>query len=194
MSIKNVLRTMGSVFVVLPEQPPDPSQPGKSDGNSVPQLISPNLVSSRPAAAAPGTVDLAEIYRQAGLPAVPLSAERIRDMLARSPADLSAATKRQMMLEMLNTLGTPVGATIDSIIADATSKISALNNHIATAKADADRLIADAQSEIANLKKEIEEKRQEADRARREQEDTDRECRAEVKRLNDVLDFLRFPR
>jgi len=187
MSIRNILRGAASVFVELP---PDPSK-GSSDPYSPGVGVNPLPVPFQPNGPTDSAFDFEKIYRQAGIVGVPLKAEQIRGMLSRLPRNLPQETKRQMMREMLTTLGKPAGATIDSIVADASAKISALNTSAVDANKNAQKFVASAQSDIEDLHRQIAQKRQAIEASKHELTELERQCRAECERLGEVLEFFR---
>jgi hypothetical protein len=187
MSIRNILRGAASVFVELPPDlskgSSDPYSPGVG-GNALP-------VPSQPNGPTDSAFDFEKIYRQAGIVGAPLKAEQIRGMLSRLPRTLPQETKREMMREMLTTLGKPAGATIDSIVADAAAKISALNTCVVDANKNAENLAAATQSDIEDLNRQIAQKRHAIETSKRDLTELERQCLAERQRLGEVLEFFR---
>ena len=174
MSIRNILRGAASVFVELP---PDPSK-GSLDPYSSGSRANPLPASTPPDGSVASAFDFEKIYRQAGIVAVPLKAEQIRGMLSRLPRNLPQETKRQMMREMLTTLGKPAGATIDSIVADASDKISALNTAVVDANKNAENLVAATQLDIEDLHRQIAQKQQAIEASKRQLTELERQCLA----------------
>lgn len=181
MSIKNAMRRAARIFVELPDD--SAAAPSAAAG---PMSFGVSAPTPQPAS----PVDFQDIYRQAGISEAPLPAERIHDMLASLPANLDSETKRQLIGQMLTTLGKPEGATLQSIAADASTKIQALSAHLEKAQNEAAAWRVSAQSEIDNLEAQIEDKRKAIEASEQEQVDLAQQCRAESKRLNDVLEFF----
>ncbi len=81
---------------------------------------------SPPVMTADGATDFSAIYRQANLPAAPFTAEQMLEMLASLPQELPLDTKRQTVKVTLGAMGKAIGATPETIVADASRKLAAL--------------------------------------------------------------------
>lgn len=115
-----------------------------------------------PMVGANGDVNFEPIYQEAGLPAVPLTAEGFLEMV-KEFGEIPVAAQRTMVGTMLNTMAknTP-GVSSASIANDALLKIQALSTYSEGVKkqlgafvADREKSIADAEARIAAEKKAI---------------------------------------
>ena len=70
------------------------------------------------------------IYQQAALPATPFPTEQMLDLLNSLPAELSLDTRRQTVKVTLNGMGKALGVTPQTVVADATRKLAALNAYV----------------------------------------------------------------
>jgi hypothetical protein len=188
MSIRNVMRNAARIFVEMPSDPSPTTPPPANPPTPAVTPVYPNSIAAATVPLPGIKIDFEDIYRQSGVIEPPLNAEKICDMLLRLPPNLPQDTKRQMMREMLTTLGKPAGATIESIVADASAKISALTKHIDDSKTQTG--VAAIQAEIAALQAQIAQKKQSLELSRREQAEVERQCGAECKRLSEVLNFF----
>jgi hypothetical protein len=137
-----------------------------------------------------GKADFGPIYRQSGLPPAPFTAEQMLEMLASLPPELPLDTKRQTVKVTLNAMGKTIGATPETIVADASRKLAALTaymDHLTKETADS---AAAAQQEITALQAQIEEKRRSIETAQQKQAQMRQLCDAESDRLDDVLEFF----
>jgi hypothetical protein len=154
----------------------------------------PNLEDIKVDAAKAGTghgpFNAAAIYSAAKLPPAPFAAEQMLDMLASLPAELPLDTKRQTVKVTLGALGKTMGATPETIVADASRKIAALAAYVEHLSKRTDGFVADGEREIATLQAQIEEKRKAIANARQELTRALQLCDAESDRLDDVLEFF----
>lgn len=176
-----------------------PSAPGNV--RTVEQIVraaeGPNLdevdvpASAAPPVATPdGKVDFGALYAQANLPAAPFTAEQTLDMLAGLPADLPLEVRRQTVKVTLGAMGKAIGATPETIVADASRKLAALaaySENVSRQTADA---VAAGELEIAALQSQIEQVRRSIEAARQKQTQVQALCDAETDRLDDVLEFF----
>jgi hypothetical protein len=142
---------------------------------------------------ADGLVDFARLYAQAGVPAVPFTAEQALDMLQNMPANVSEDARQQIIGVTLSALGRSVGGTPEAIVADAARKQAALQEF---RRARGDQLVeltGTAQARIAALEREIAESREVIARATRQYETLSGNCQAEEARLDGVVDFFSQP-
>lgn len=145
---------------------------------------------SRPLLNAEGTVEFQSVYQQAGVMASTFNAEQMLDMLSSLPADLPLAVKRQTVNVSLNALGKSIGASPETIVADASRKLAALSAYVERLSTKTAEQIASAELEIAALQSQIEEKRRNIAAAKEQLERVDRQCDAESDRLDDILEFF----
>ena len=110
-----------------------------------------------PSAAPDGTMDFSAIYRKAALPPSPFTAEQILDMIAALPQELPLATRRQTVNVTLNAMGKAIGATPETVVADASRKLAALSAYTDSVGTQTAGLLENAQRDIADLQQQIEE-------------------------------------
>lgn len=174
-----------------------PAGSGKAgDTKTAEQIVreadGPNLQDIKVDVAKAGAAPLnsAAIYSAAKLPPAPFAAEQMLDMLASLPAELPLDTKRQTVKVTLGALGKTVGATPETIVADASRKMAALAAYVEHLSKRTDGFVADGEREIAALQTQIEEKRKAISNARQELTRASQLCDAESERLDDVLEFF----
>ena len=131
-----------------------------------------------------------EIYQAAKLPASPFSAEQMLDMLGSLPKELPLETRRATVKVTLNALGKSLGATPETIVADASRKMAALsayNDHLARRTGE---FVSREEAAIVELQKQIEAKKQAIVEAKNAQSQALQTSKAESERLDDVLEFF----
>jgi hypothetical protein len=173
-------------------------EPKAGETKTVAQVVrdsaGPNLedikVDVAQAGAGGGPMNAAAIYAAAKLPPAPFAAEQMLDMLASLPAELPLDTKRQTVKVTLGALGKSMGATPETIVADASRKIAALAAYVEHLSKRTDGFVADGEREIAALQAQVEEKRKAIANARQELLRASQMCDAESDRLDDVLEFF----
>ena len=180
--------------------PPPPIKGQKAETKTVEQIVrdaaGPNLdeIKAAPAKAplvAPdGKVNLPAIYQHAGLPTTPFSAEQMLEMLSSLPAEVPLDTKRQMVKVTLGALGKSMGATPETIVADASRKLAALDAYIGHLTQQTDNFVSSAEADIEALQKQIEDKRRGIESARQKLTHLTQVCDNESQRLDDVLEFF----
>ena len=143
-----------------------------------------------PKAGPDGKVEFTAIYEQAGLPPVPFSAEQMLDMLNSLPLELPLDTKRQTVKVTLGSMGKSIGATPETIVADASRKLAALTAFMETLSRETAEFITTSELEIAALQAQIEEKRKAIQATQEKQAQARQMCDAESDRLDDVLEFF----
>ncbi len=218
MSLRNTLRKAAGLLVELPpeiqaaepatrssssdklwdeleaEAGKTPPQPGGT--KTVEQIVrdadGPNLdqIQVNPARLPAGNLDFQAIYQSASLPAAPFSAEQVVELMAELPAELPLETKRQTLKVSINAMGKAIGATPESIVADASRKLAALaayTDHLTSLTAE---YATAAEQKIAQLQAQIEATRAELAAAREKQARETAACAAESDRLDDVLEFF----
>lgn len=137
-----------------------------------------------------GSIDFPALYAHASLPASPFSAEQARDMLASLPENLPLDVKRQTVQVMVGSLGKAIGATPETIVADASRKLAALSSYADHTARQATDFVAAAEFEIEELRKQVEAKQQGILAAKERQGQIQALCAGEVDRLDDVLEFF----
>ncbi len=131
-----------------------------------------------------------EIYEAAKLPASPFTAEQMLEMLASLPTELPLDTRRATIKVTLGALGKSMGATPETIVADASRKMAALaayNDHLAKRTQE---FVAREEAAMLELQKQIEAKKQAIIEAKHAQSQALQMSRAESERLDDVLEFF----
>ncbi|PQV64164.1 hypothetical protein B1R32_1068 [Abditibacterium utsteinense] len=136
------------------------------------------------------TLDFSAIYRAANLAPNAFGAEQMLETLQSLPAELPLETRRATVRAMLSTLGKATGATPESVVADASRKLAALESfesYMARKTSDA---IAKNDAEIAELELQIDAKREAIQKIKGELLKVQTGCEAESDRLDDVLEFF----
>ncbi|BCM94337.1 hypothetical protein IAD21_06244 [Abditibacteriota bacterium] len=143
-----------------------------------------------PATDANTPLDFAAVYRAAKLPEENFGAEQMIEMLVSLPAELPLDTKRATVRAMLGTLGKTTGATPETLVADASRKLAALNSFAQFMEKKTTDSIAQNEQTIAELQAQIEEKRTAILNARNGLTRVMKDCELESDRLDDVLEFF----
>ena len=121
---------------------------------------------------------------------MPFSAEQMRDMLNSLPAELPLPMRRQTVKVTLGAMGKSLGATADTIVADASRKMAALASYAASLSQHTKAQVAEAEGEVAQLQAQIEAKRQAIASAQATLTEAVQRCNAESDHLDDVLEFF----
>lgn len=137
-----------------------------------------------------GSVDFSSVYGQAGIPAAAFTAEQTLEMIAGMPKELPLETKRQTVRVTLGALGKSIGATSETIVADASRKLAALSSYADSAAQRTAEFTSATEREIAGLQAQIDEKRRAIETARGNQATIQQACHLETDRLDDVLEFF----
>jgi hypothetical protein len=177
------------------------SSAGRGSTKTVEQIVKdaegPNLdeIETKASAVAPtpgtdGKLDFSAVYQQSGLPAVPFTAEQMLDMLNSLPLELPLDTKRQTVKVTLGSMGKTIGATPETIVADASRKLAALTAYMETLSKETAEFLTTTELEIAALQAQIEEKRKAIQATQERQAQARQMCDAESDRLDDVLEFF----
>jgi hypothetical protein len=185
------------------ELPPEARLPGDRGAKTVEQIVreaeGPDLdqvqVNEAQVAAAPslvtdGKVDFAAIYKAAGLTPAGFTAEQMLEMLASLPAELPLETRRATVKAMLGTIGKNMGATPETVVADASRKLAALNSFVQFMDRKTQDVVSAAEKEIAELEAQIDAKKTAIQKARGELAGVTHACETESDRLDDVLEFF----
>lgn len=142
------------------------------------------------AATAGQTLDFAAIYRAAKLPESQFGAEGMLEMLRSLPTELPLETRRATVGAMLGTLGKNMGATPQSIVADASRKLAALQSFNSFMEKKSGETIAQSETEIADLEAQIDARKTAIQNAKSELSRVTQQCESEADRLDDVLEFF----
>lgn len=135
-------------------------------------------------------LDFAALYTAANLPPAPFSAEQTLEMIAKLPANLPLDVKRQTMGVTLQAMGSAIGASAETIVADASRKLAALAAYTADVDKTTEAYLVAAEEAIQRLTEEIDQRRQAVLNAKEKQQNIQRICDAEADRLDDVLEFF----
>lgn len=137
-----------------------------------------------------GTVDFPAIYDKAGLPPAPFTAEQTLEMLSSLPANLPLEVKRQTVQVTIGAMGKSIGATPETIVADASRKLAALAAYVEDLNKHTTDFVAAAEFEIEGLLAQVEEKRKAILAAKEQQANISQVCDRETDRLDDILEFF----
>jgi hypothetical protein len=143
-----------------------------------------------PTANSEGKMDFTAIYHRAGLAPSPFTAEQTIDMIASLPAELPLETRRQTIRVTINAMGKAIGATPETVVADASTKLAALSAYAESVGQQTSGLLKNAEEDIAALQAQIEEKRNAMLEAQQLQAQVMTICQAEAHRLEEVLEFF----
>ena len=139
---------------------------------------------------ADGLVDFDALYRQAGVPAVPFTAEQALDMLHNMPPGVSDDSRQQIITVTLSALGKSVGGTPEAIVADATRKQAALQQFRQARGDQLVELTSAAEARVADLQREIAKSQAIVESAKHQYETLSQGCQTEEARLDTVVDFF----
>jgi len=137
-----------------------------------------------------GEVTPAAIYQMASLPPSPFSAEQMLEMLDSLPQELPLDTRRQTVKVTLGALGKSMGATPETVVADASRKMAALTAYVENLSKQSAVVASSAETEIAELQAQIEVRRQMVQSARQQVASATNMCEAESEKLDEVLEFF----
>ncbi len=164
-----------------------------ADGPDLDQIKA-GVAASSPQGASPTeagkALDAPAIYAAAKLPAAPFSAEQMLDMLASLPSELPLETRRQTVKVTLSALGKTMGASPETIVADASRKVAALAAYSEHLTKRTNEFSQNGEKEIEGLQAQIEAKRKALQDARHQLAQSTEKCRQEADRLDDVLEFF----
>jgi hypothetical protein len=210
MGVRDKLRKMAELVVVLPEASRssddfaalEPSnRQGKSNesvNQSSGQLTQADQsMTDKETAISDGVtstletkVDFGVIYQQAALPVTPFTAEQVIDILSSLPPELPLKARQQTVKATLNAVGKSVGATSETIVADASRKLEAITAYVNKVSEQTSGLVATEEKEIVAMQAQIEEKRKAIAEAQRRKTEATQICQAEAVRLRKVLEFF----
>ena len=216
MGLREAMRKAAGLLVELPPEPQEPEGdltaaemndlvagldqtapvPTKTVAQIVHETEGPNLeeIKASPTTPLPvtpeGTADFAVIYQGAGLPAAPFTAEQMLDMLSKLPTELPLDTKRQTVKVTLDSVGKTVGATPETIVADASRKLAALTAYVENLTSQTNEFVTRGEAEISALEAQIEARRKAIQEARHKLTQVTQMCDSESDRLDDVLEFF----
>jgi hypothetical protein len=178
MSFRDVLEK----FVVFDKKEADPSAE---------KALAPVAPSAGPPSTAPpsssterpdGDFDLSVIYRRAGIPVAPFTAEQALETLASLPKEFGAETLRQGLKDLLHAKS----VTPESVVEDAKRKLETVKS----LPGQFAEFITTSESDIARLQEQIDEKHKAIEQAQRQQHELDQKCQLETERLAKLLELL----
>ena len=137
-----------------------------------------------------GAVDFLAVYKAANLPSSTFSAEQTLKMIDGLPASLPLDVKRQSVGVMIQSMGGAIGASAETIVADASRKLAALAAYSSDIHKTTEDYAEKAQAEVARLTAEIERHRTTVLDAQNRATGVIRSCEAEADRLDDILEFF----
>ena len=137
-----------------------------------------------------GKLKVSVVYEAAGVSPTPFSAEQALELIQAMPADLPLEIRRQTVKATLSTIGKTLGATPQTIVADATRKAAALDAYLNAFGKKSEEFVGKVEGEIKTLEAQIAEKRKAIEVAKHRVEDLSKFCDREAERLDDVLEFF----
>lgn len=137
-----------------------------------------------------GTLDFSAIYAQAALPDPPFTAEQLIQMLSELPVAMPLEMKRQTVKVTISALGRHIGASPETIVADASRKLAALAAFVDESEHRTNEFVAATEAEISALLAQVEEKRRNVMASTQRLLAVQRSCDREADRLDDVLGFF----
>ena len=159
-------------------------------GPNLDQIKVPSEAAQQPLISAEGHVDFSAVYKKAGVGTPAYTAEQMLELLASLPKELPMETRRQTVKVTLNSLGKTLGASPETIVADATRKLAALDSFVDAVTRHTAEYITTAQVEIASLEAKIAERRKGIEAAQQRQGSATEQCVRESARLDDLLEFF----
>ena len=145
---------------------------------------------SQPVERPDGSVDFGAIYSSVGLPVAPFTAEKVLEILASLPAELPLEAKRATMKVTLGALGATLGVTPETVVADASRKLTALGSYAETFTQQAATYVEKAEAEIARMEADIVLRKEKIAAAKVRKQAMVQACDQEADRLDDVLEFF----
>ena len=137
-----------------------------------------------------GNVDVQAIYAGAKLPRVAFGAEQTRELLSKLPAGLSLDMQRQMVAATLTTMGATMGASAETIVADASRKLAALSAYVTDLQKVTSERVEYSQAEITALEARIEEQKAIVASTQQQLTTAQAQCEAEADKIDDILEFF----
>ncbi|MBB6050531.1 hypothetical protein [Armatimonas rosea] len=137
-----------------------------------------------------GKVDVQAIYAGAKLPAVTFGAEQTRELLSKLPPGLSLDMQRQMVAATLTTMGATMGASAETIVADASRKLAALAAYVTDLQKVTSERVSYAQAEIEALEARIAEQKSIIASTQQQLTTAQTQCEAEADKIDDILEFF----
>jgi hypothetical protein len=177
------------VSLATPPAPAAPPPPATPIVVAV-EAIKPPPPPEPPTLAENKTLDFQAIYKFSRLPETAFTAEQTLAMLEQLPHAMPLEMKRQTVQVTLGALGTAIGATQVSIVADADKKRTTLQQYADAQGKKTDATVAEAENQIAELQRQIARKESEIATAKDKQACIRNLCDTESARLESVLSFF----
>ena len=139
-----------------------------------------------------GAPHFAPIYTRAGLPPVSYSAEQMLEMLTSLPAELALATRRQTVIARAEKAygGAALGASPETIVADASRKLAALAAYDDCTTRRGDEHMRICRQEIQSFEAQIADRRQSIEAEQTRQARITQACTDQAGQLHQVLEFF----
>lgn len=137
-----------------------------------------------------GAVQFGVIYALAKLPTAPFTAENVLEVLASLPAELPIEAQRTTVKVTLGAMAKTSGASMESVVADASRKLAALTSYAESFAKQAEDYAKLSEQEIARLEEQIATRRKAVEDAKSRAAAVVAACTAESDRLDDVLEFF----
>lgn len=184
-------------FPAAPSEPAPTPKVTKSIEQIAREQPGPNLdeikvpaAPTQPVERADGTVDYAAIYAMAGLPSAAFTAEQVLEILASLPEALPIEAKRATLKVTLNAMTATMGVTPETVVADASRKLTALGQYAQGHAEHTAAYVQKAEAEIARMEAEIVRLKERIGLAQAKQVTMTEACNREADRLDDVLEFF----
>lgn len=180
----------------MPMPDPAPAPAPKTVEQVVKESPGPNLdeIKVEPAkveiSAPGGAINFADVYAKAQIPASQFGAEQAVEMIGQLPNELPIEVRRQTVQVTMNSMGKATGVTAESVVADASRKLAALDAYSDALAAKTQDFIAMTTLQITKLENEIAEKRRIIDDTKRLLETANEAIVKEADKLDDVLEFF----
>ncbi|MFZ4506136.1 MAG: hypothetical protein ACOYON_00385 [Fimbriimonas sp.] len=143
-----------------------------------------------PVIGADGVIHFESIYQLAKIQPAAFGAEQLLDLLNSLPTELPLATKRATVKVTLGAMGTSMGVTSETIVADASRKLAALAAYAKSFETQVTEYTSKAELEIISLEAQIQEKRARIEDAKSKLGSLTQACTVESDRIDDVLEFF----
>lgn len=137
-------------------------------------------------------VDFQVIYRKAGLPTAPFTAEETLAMLSSLSPELPPHTRKHTVLVALGAMGKAIGASAETICADGSRKVAALTSKIERTNTETQDFTTNAERDIAALQAQIAEKQASIEAAKQRQKLIVDTCKSESTRISELLEFFGY--
>jgi hypothetical protein len=137
-----------------------------------------------------GDVDFEGVFRHFGVNSPKFTAEQALTMLSTMPRDLPLRVKRLTVKATLDAIGPTIGATPESISADAMAKRETLDHFLEELGDEVASHREIVEAEIASLEQQIEERRQLLKATARKRNQAEEMCRSKAEMLDQIVAFF----